>query len=246
MKFAGKSVLVTGAGGGIGAEVCAAFAREGAAIIINDVQAAAAEKTAAACRALGAKAFVDNSDITRSDQADAMIKAAVDNCGSLDVLVNNAGITKDTLVVRMSDEDWLRVLNVNLTGAFFCARAAAKVMMKRRAGVIVNVSSVIGIAGNAGQANYAASKAGLIALTKSMAKELGSRGVRVMAVAPGFITTPMTSVLPDDVKNGILDRTSLRKFGEPKDVAAAILFLAGEESGFITGDVLRIDGGLTV
>lgn len=246
MKFAEKTVLVTGGGGGIGEAISTAFAREGAALVINDVNQAGAERVAAACRDLGAKAIIDGSDITKSDQADAMVRAAVEFGGGLDVLVNNAGITKDTLVVRMSDDDWLKVLNVNLNGSFFCARSAAKVMMKRRTGVIVNVSSVIGIAGNAGQANYAASKAGLIALTKSMARELGSRGVRVFAVAPGFIRTAMTDVLPEEVKKGILDRTSLRKFGGPEDVASAILFLAGDGAGFITGDVLRIDGGLTV
>ncbi|MCU0722419.1 MAG: 3-oxoacyl-[acyl-carrier-protein] reductase [Planctomycetes bacterium] len=246
MLLEGLSAVVTGGGGGIGAAVCASFAREGAAVTVNDVNPEAAERVAAACRGAGAKAFADTHNITDPDQVALLLEEAAARSGGVHVLVNNAGITRDTLLVRMSDEDWNRVLSVNLTGAFHCCRSAAKLMMKQRAGSIVNVASVVGIGGNAGQANYAASKGGLIALTLSLAKEMGPRGVRVNAVAPGFVRTPMTDVLPEDVKKGILDRTPLRRFGTPEDVADAVLFLAGPRSSFVSGAVLRIDGGLSM
>jgi len=246
MRFKEQVALVTGGGGGIGASICQAFAREGARVVVNDVNLEGAEAVAARAREAGHEAYADGADITDTSAAKSLIGRAVKAYGRLDVLVNNAGITRDTLVVRMSDEDWSSVLDVNLTGAFNCARAAARVMMKQRAGAVVNVASVVGIGGNAGQANYAASKGGLIALTGSLAKELGPRGVRVNALAPGFILTPMTDVLPEEVKNGILDRTSLKRFGSPEDVANAVLFLSGPEAGFITGAVLRLDGGLAL
>ena len=246
MLFQGASALVTGGGGGIGAAVCLALAREGASVTVNDVNSESAERVAASCRGAGAAAFVDTRSITDPEMARAMIEEATSRGGGLHVLVNNAGITRDTLLVRMSDDDWNRVLQVNLTGAFHCCRAAARLMLKQRAGAIVNLASVVGIGGNAGQANYAASKGGLIALTLSLSKEMGPRGVRVNAVAPGFIRTPMTDGLPEDVKQGILDRTPLKRFGTPEDVAEAVLFLAGPKAGFITGAVLRIDGGLSM
>jgi 3-oxoacyl-[acyl-carrier protein] reductase len=246
MKLKGQSALVTGGGGGIGAAVCTAFAREGANVVVNDVNLAAAEKVSAAAQDLGVRAYADGSDITDSKAAKAMIDQAVKTHGRLDILVNNAGITRDTLVARMSDEDWNLVLSVNLNGAFYCARAAARPMMKQRSGAVVNVASVIGIGGNAGQGNYAASKGGLIALSRSLAKELGPRGVRVNAVAPGFIQTAMTDDLPEDLKKAILENTPLRRFGTAEDVASAVLFLAGPGAEFITGSVLRLDGGLAV
>ncbi|MHC4600110.1 MAG: 3-oxoacyl-[acyl-carrier-protein] reductase [Planctomycetota bacterium] len=246
MKLKGQSALVTGGGGGIGAAVCAAFAAQGADVVVNDVNLAAAENVSAAAKDLGVRAYADDTDITDAKGAKAMIDRAVKTHGRLDILVNNAGITRDTLVARMSDEDWNLVLSVNLGGAFYCARAAARPMMKQRSGAIVNVASIIGLDGNAGQGNYAASKGGLIALSRSLAKELGPRGVRVNAVAPGFIQTAMTDVLPDDLKKAILENTPLRRFGTPEDVARAVLFLAGPDAEFITGSVLRLDGGLAV
>ncbi|MHC5038221.1 MAG: 3-oxoacyl-[acyl-carrier-protein] reductase [Planctomycetota bacterium] len=246
MRFQGLTALVTGGGGGIGAAVCTAFAREGARVVVNDVNRDAAEQVAGAIRDLGGEALTHSADITDPAQAKAMVDQTLKTFDRLDILVNNAGITRDTLVPRMSDEDWNRVLSVNLSGAFHCTRAVARAMMKQRSGSIVNVASIIGIGGNAGQANYAASKGGLIAFSRSLAKEMGPRGVRVNTLAPGFIQTPMTDVLPDKLKQGILERTPLNRFGTPEDVAQAVLFLAGPDAAFITGAVLRLDGGLAV
>ncbi len=246
MRLQGQAALVTGGGGGIGEAVCLALAREGCAVAVNDVNREAAERTASRVQEAGPESLADDTDITNPEHVKAMVENVRKRLGRLDVLVNNAGVTRDTLLPRMSDEDWDLVIRVNLYGAFHCARAAARVMMKQRAGAIVNIASIIGIGGNAGQANYAASKGGLIALSRSMAKELGPRGVRVNAVAPGFIRTAMTEVLKDDVKKDILQNTPLRTFGSPEDVAEAVLFLAGPGARFVTGAVLRLDGGLAV
>jgi 3-oxoacyl-[acyl-carrier protein] reductase len=183
-------------------------------------------------------------DLSDADQAGALIEKTMERFGRIDALINNAGITRDTLIMRMSEDDWDAVLSTNLKGAFLCAKAAIRPMLRQRSGRIVNMTSVVGLVGNAGQANYAAAKAGLVGLTKSLAKEVGSRGITVNAVAPGFISTRLTDVLPDELKEMLLKQTPLGRFGSPEDVAGAVAFLTSADAGFITGHVLTVDGGL--
>ncbi len=239
-------MLITGSGRGIGRAIALRLAGAGTTIVINDIPAAAdtARETAGAVRDKGGQSFVVLGDISKEEDVAAMIERIVAEHGRLDVLVNNAGITRDQLLLRMSLEDWDRVLNVNLKGAFLCVRAVVRHMMKQRSGKIVNIASVAGIVGNAGQANYSAAKGGLIALTKTIAKEVGSRGINVNAIAPGFIDTDMTRKLPETVKQEILKQVPLGLFGTPEDVANAVAFLVSEEARYITGQVLRVDGGL--
>lgn len=245
MGLSGKVALVTGARRGLGKAIALAMARAGAQVAVNDVADGARESEQAAqeIRALGRKALVVAADVTDAAQVKAMIERVVAQAGGLDVLVNNAGITRDALLIRMTEEDWRQVLDVNLTGAFLCTRAAAKHMI-RHGGAIVNISSVVGLAGNPGQANYAASKAGIIGLTKSCARELASRGVRVNAVAPGFIESPMTDKLPQQARERWLSQIPLARLGTAEDVAAAAVFLASPVASYITGQVLCVDGGL--
>jgi 3-oxoacyl-[acyl-carrier protein] reductase len=246
MRFADKIVVVTGASRGIGRETAVAFAREGATVACVATTEAGAAGTVSAIEAAGGKARAYGCDVSDSAAVEALFAKVQEDLGTPAVLVNNAGVTRDTLMLRMKDDDWDRVLAVNLKGAFLSVRAVTRAMMKARYGRIVNVSSIVGQTGAAGQANYAASKAGLIGLTKSIAKELGSRGITCNAVAPGFIETDMTSDLPAEFRNHVAKTAPAGRLGQSQDVAAAILFLASEEAGYITGQTLTVDGGLTL
>jgi 3-oxoacyl-[acyl-carrier protein] reductase len=239
-----KIAVVTGAGRGIGASIAEALAREGAKIVIVDIDSEQAENAAEAIRGNGGEAISQAADISDAEQVKKVFEAVVDNYGGVDILVNNAGITRDALLLRMKDEDWDAVLNINLKGAFLCTREAAKIMSKGRYGRIVNISSVVGQMGNMGQANYCASKAGMIGLTRSNARELARRSITVNAVAPGFIVTDMTNALPEKVKEELTAQIPLGTLGQPEDVTQAVLFLASQKTGYITGQVLAVNGGM--
>jgi len=243
MDFSGKIVIVTGSGRGIGRTIAEKFAAAGATVVVSDVDEAVVKEVAAALpnSAIGVKA-----DVTNADEVENLIKQAKERFGRVDVVVNNAGVTRDTLLIRMSEKDWDMVLDINLKGAFLVTKSAAKVMMKQRSGRIVNISSVVGLFGNAGQANYSASKAGLIGFTKSVAKEIGARRVTVNAVAPGFIETEMTKTLPEAARNQFLDLSTIKRAGTPEDIASAVMFLASDDASYITGHVLSVDGGLSM
>ncbi len=244
--FEGKVAVVTGAARGIGRAIAERLAREGADVAICDLQAEWLAETASAVEALGRKALPLAVDVGDSAAVNACIAEVVKVFGKVDVMVNNAGITKDTLLIRMSDEDWDAVLRVNLKGTFLFSRAVAKHMMKQRSGAIVNIASISGVIGTAGQANYAASKAGVIALTKSTANELAARGVRANAIAPGFITSKMTDALSEEVRNQYLSRIPLGRFGTVDDIANAVVFLASEQSSYLTGQTLHVNGGMVM
>jgi 3-oxoacyl-[acyl-carrier protein] reductase len=246
MRLKDKVALVTGSGRGIGKSIALAFAAEGANIAIADVNEEDIKKSCAEIEALGRRTLglqVDVTDITKVEDA---VNKILDKFGKVDILVNNAGITKDNLLLRMSQAEWDAVLNVNLKGAFNSIKTVSRPMIKQRSGRIVNIASIIGIIGNPGQANYSASKAGLIALTKTAAKELASRNINVNAIAPGFIQTEMTAKLPEDIKQKMKEAIPLAKFGTPEDVAAVCVFLASEESSYITGQVIVVDGGMVM
>ena len=236
--------LVTGSARGIGALTARRLAAEGAAVVVADVIEEQGEETAAALRESGARALFLRLDVTDEASWDQVVARTLEEFGRLDILVNNAGITRDGLIMRMKPADWDLVLKVNLTGTFLGIKAVSRVMMKQRSGVIVNVSSVVGLMGNAGQANYVASKAGVVGLTKTAARELGARGVRVVAVAPGYIQTEMTEQLPEEVKEAYLRQVALGRAGTPEDVAEVITFLASSRSGYISGQTIQVDGGL--
>ena len=247
MSLQGKCALVTGGSRGIGRAVCLELARQGARVAVNYAgNAAAAEETVKACEALGAEAFAIQADVADAAASEAMVKEVLARFGRLDILVNNAGVTRDGLMPMMKEADWDAVLDTNLKGAFHCMKAVYRPMMKQKYGRIVNLSSIVGLRGNAGQANYAASKAGLIGLTKSMAKELAARNVTVNAVAPGFIDTDMTAALPEKAREAMLTTIPMGRLGQAEDVAKAVAFFAGDTSAYVTGQVLCVDGGMAV
>ncbi len=246
MSFEGKVVVVTGASRGIGRGIATAFAKQGATVACVATTEAGAAGTVAVIEAEGGKAKAYACDVSQSEAVDALFTAIVNELGTPAVLVNNAGINRDTLLIRMKDEDWDKVVDVNLKGTFLCIRAVARVMMKARYGRIVNISSVVGQTGAAGQANYAASKAGLFGLTMSIAKELGSRGITCNAVAPGFIETDMTEDLPAEMRESVIKTAPAGRLGTPADIAPAVLFLASEEAAYVTGQTITVDGGLTL
>ncbi len=245
MKLEGKVALVTGAGRGIGRAVAIKLAQEGADVVCISRTQKNADSVAQAVREQGRKAIAAGIDVADSEAVDNLLSDVMKEWSRVDILVNNAGINRDSLLVRMKDEDWDSVLDTNLKGAFICARAAAKVMMKQRYGRIVNVTSIVGLSGNAGQVNYSASKAGLIGLTKSIARELGSRNITCNAIAPGFIETDMTAELNEEMRKKIVQNTSVGRLGTPEDIAGAVLFLCSDESSFISGQVISVDGGLS-
>lgn len=239
-----KVVVVTGASRGIGRAIATKMAADGAKVVVSARSADALDNLVSEIREQGGDAISVPTDISSTADVDSLFGAAVEAFGRVDVLVNNAGITRDNLLVRMKDADWDAVLDTNLKGAFLCTRAAAKIMGKQRVGRIVNISSVVGEMGNAGQANYCASKAGLIGLTKSVARELAKRNVTVNAITPGFIVTDMTDVLSEKVKESLLGQIPLGRFGEAEDIVSAVMFLASDQAAYITGQVLGVNGGM--
>ena len=244
MELAGRVALVTGAAQGIGKAISLLLAQHGADIVVSDVNLEKATETAREIEAMGRKAMAVRVDVSKLQDVDQMVDAILKQLGKIDILVNNAGITRDKLILRMSEEDWDAVLNVNLKGTFICTRAVVRHMAKQRYGKIVSIASVTGEMGNAGQVNYAASKAGVIGLTKTVAREFAQRGINVNAIAPGYIQTPMTDVLAEKVKEDLKRLIPMDRLGRPEDVAEAVLFLVSDRSSYITGQVLNVNGGI--
>lgn len=247
LDLSGKVAVVTGSSRGIGAAIAKTLATQGAKVVINHRNSPeAAAEVAEVIKAEGGEATVIQADVSHSSEAQQLIKQTIDTYGQIDILVNNAGTTRDTLIMMMKDEDWDQVLQTNLTSTYYCSKAAVRPMMKKRGGRIINITSVVGLAGQAGQTNYAASKAGIIGFTKALAKEIGSRNITVNAVAPGFVPTALTEVLPEEMMKSFVANTPLGRLGSVEDIAYAVLFLASNEAAFITGQVLTVDGGLVM
>lgn len=246
MRLQGKAAIITGGGGGIGRAAALRFAQEGAAVVIADMVQAAGEAVLRELQETGAKAAFFQTDVSRLDSVERLIAGAIDFCGRIDILVNNAGITRDAMLSKMTIEQWHHVIDVNLSGVFYCTRTIAPHMVENGKGSIINTASIVGQYGNLGQTNYAASKAGVIGMTKTWAKELGFKGVRVNAVAPGFIHTAMVEKMPEKVLNAMLEKVPLRRLGRPEDIANAYLFLASDESDYVNGTVLEVNGGLVI
>lgn len=246
-KLDGKVALVTGASRGIGRAIAIALAKEGASVAVNFAgNSEKAGQVVSEIKEMGREAVAIQGDVTNADSVTAMVKNVTEQFGKLDILINNAGITRDNLLVRMKEEDWDSVINTNLKGVFLCTKAVSRQMMKQRQGRIINISSVVGVSGNAGQANYVAAKSGVIGLTKTTAKELAARGITVNAIAPGFIETDMTNVLTEEVGEQMRKQIPLGRFGLPEDVAKTAVFLASEDSGYITGQTIQVDGGMVM
>ena len=247
MQLTDKVALVTGASRGIGRAIALLMAKQGADVVVNySGSEGAAQETVDAILAMGRKAIKIKANVGNAEEVAAMVEEAHSTFGRIDILVNNAGITRDCLLMRMKDSDWDDVININLKGVYLMTKAVSKIMMKQRSGKIVNMTSVVGVTGNAGQANYSASKAGVIGFTKTCAKELASRGITVNAIAPGFIHTDMTDVLSDKVKEAMVHTIPLGRMAEPDEVAAVAVFLASDMSSYITGQVINVDGGMVM
>jgi 3-oxoacyl-[acyl-carrier protein] reductase len=247
MDLSDKVAIVTGSGRGIGRTIALKLAEAGASVVVNDVgDMAPAEEVAGEIRRLDQDSLVVTADVTQSNEVADLVDATVEKYGKVDILVNNAGITRDQLIMRMSDDDWDKVLEVNLKSVFLCSKAVLRHMMKQRWGRIVNISSIVGLIGNPGQANYSSSKAGIIGLTRTIAKEVASRGITANAIAPGFIDTPMTQQLPEERRQALMEQVPLGFLGTPRDVAEAVAFLVSEEARYITGQVLTVDGGISL
>lgn len=248
-----KIVIITGAGSGIGRETAILFCKKGAQVVVTDIDEKAGKETVSEITKVSEQdsdcngdGFFIKLDVTNREQTKQMAKDVLEKYGRIDILVNNAGIIQDALVSKMTEEQWDKVVNVNLKGAFNCTQAVVEAMANQGSGVIINTASIVGLFGNIGQVNYAATKAGLIGMTKSLAKELGKKGIRVNAVAPGFINTPMTSTVPEKILELMKEKTPLRRLGQPKDVAFAYLYLASDEANFVNGAILCVDGGLII
>lgn len=247
MNLEGKVALVTGASRGIGREIALELAREGCNVAVNySGSEAKANEVVDEIKGLGREAIAIQCNVSDSDAVQAMVKETIGQFGSVDILVNNAGITKDNLLMRMKEAEWDDVININLKGVFLCTKAVTRQMMKQRSGRIINISSIVGVSGNPGQANYVAAKSGVIGLTKTTAKELAPRGITVNAIAPGFISTDMTDQLPEDVRNEMLKQIPLSRFGDPQDIAKVVTFVASESASYMTGQTLHIDGGMVM
>ncbi|KCZ71842.1 dehydrogenase of unknown specificity, short-chain alcohol dehydrogenase like [Candidatus Methanoperedens nitroreducens] len=246
MRFENKVAIITGAGSGIGRETALMFAKERAKVVVADINEKSGRETVTEIKKAGDEGLFVKVDISNKEQSKQMVMDTLGNYGRIDVLINNGGIIQDAFVSKMTEEQWDRVININLKGAFNCIQAVVDVMVNQGGGVIINTSSIVGLYGNIGQVNYAAAKAGLIGMTKTLAKELGRKGIRVNAVAPGFIVTPMTSNVPEKILEAMKEKTPLRRLGQTKDVAYAYLYLASDEANFVNGAVLSVDGGLVI